>query len=122
MIAASERLGFNARCSKMSIGDIKDNICRGIPVILMIQGRSDDTSTDWRNEWSKGHYVVAVGYDDKRLYFNDPRPPARTSLTIRQLHARWHDSTDAGKKYVNYGIVITNPSSRRTLAVNSATR
>jgi hypothetical protein len=27
---------------------------------------------DWKNLWDDGHYCVAVGYDEERIFFMDP--------------------------------------------------
>lgn len=47
---------------------------RKIPVIVLIQAWLDDyeEDIDWNNIWEDGHYVVAIGSDDKYIYFEDP--------------------------------------------------
>ena len=96
---------FDLKCDikKMTINDIKKNI----PVILLIQAWSNRKIKDWENDWKDGHYVVAVGYDSKKIYFEDPYSYLRTYLFYKELEGRWHDlDVSANKEYKNTGIII----------------
>jgi predicted double-glycine peptidase len=44
---------------------------RGRPVIVQIQAWGDE-GTDYTNDFDDGHYVVAIGFDENYLYFEDP--------------------------------------------------
>jgi hypothetical protein len=49
---------------------------------------------------------VLIGYDDKKLIFEDPSAFIRTYLTFKEFLKRWHDLDVDGKKYINHGIAI----------------
>jgi uncharacterized protein YvpB len=73
---------------------------------LRLQAWSLENKTDWKTDWENGHYVIAIGYDDKKIYFEDPWCATRSFLKYQELIDRWHDVDTDGKKYVNLGIVI----------------
>ena len=56
----------------MSIEELKFCIDLGFPVLMPIQAWPDFREPKWEDIWSEGHYVIAIGYDDKRIYFEDP--------------------------------------------------
>ena len=68
--------------------------------------------------WEDGHYVVAVGLDDRNLYVMDPSVRGSYGFIPRaELLRRWHDFEIAGGRRVEYdrlGIVIRGtPAFRR---------
>ena len=71
------------------------------PVILMIQA------------WGEGHWVVAIGHDRARIYFEDPILHAsRGYLTWRELESRWHDVGFDGRRVRRYGVSLWRPGRR----------
>ena len=79
----------------------------------MIQAWSSRKVKDWENHWKDGHYVVAVGYDIKKIYFEDPYSYLRTYLFCNELEKRWHDlDVSANKEYKNTGIIIKGKKKR----------
>ncbi len=107
IIKVAKAYGFKYKAGEMNVSQVKEYIDRGIPVILLLQAWSRRKKIDWKNNWADGHYVVAIGYDNRRLYFKDPSSIWRTFLTYRELKERWHDiDIYASDKYYNYGIVI----------------
>lgn len=100
------KYGLKTKAGKMTVEDIKKYINKKIPVILLLQAWSK-TETDYKNSWSNGHFVVAIGYDENRLYFEDPYSILRTYLTWEELLDRWHDKSIGNKeKLINMGIAI----------------
>ena len=99
--------GYGLKCiSKLMTPEmVKDFIRRKIPVILLLQAWREK-KVDWSKDWSDGHYVVAIGYDKNKFYFEDPWTTKRTFLTIAELKTRWHDKDRKGNKYINQGIAI----------------
>ncbi len=91
---------------KMSLADIKKYIDKKTPVILALQAWSKKKKISWENNWSDGHYVIAIGYDQNKIYFADPASPHIVYLTLVELEKRWHDQDRAGKKYINFGLVV----------------
>lgn len=76
-----------------AISDIEKLIAKQTPVIVDIQAWKDsDNKAAWKNDWIDGHYVVAVGYDSKNLYFEDPSlMESIGSITQSEFLDRWHD-------------------------------
>ena len=91
--------------SEMNIDDIKKYLDKKIPVIILLQAWTLKKKVDWKENWDDGHYVVAIGYDSKKIYFDDPSSVLRTYLTYKELLNRWHDVIK-GKKYFNCGIAV----------------
>ena len=82
---------------------------RGRPVLLMLQAWPDEPPpTGFANVWDSGHWVVAVGYDARRVYFADPSlEGARAFLTHEELAERWHDIEGEDEHHVHrYGVAI----------------
>jgi hypothetical protein len=104
----SEYYGLKADVIKnITIEDVKDNIDRGIPSILLIQAwREYPDNQDWRTDYDDGHYAVAIGYNDTCVFFADPAEYSRTYLTYEELEDRWHDLDDDNKTKVSYLAVI----------------
>jgi predicted double-glycine peptidase len=91
----------------MSIVDLKKYIRRHCPVITPIQAYSGKSQTfNYCRSWANGHYVIPIGYDDKKIYFQDPSSHHRTFLTYEEMNARWHDKDSKGKKLLHFGLVI----------------
>ncbi|MBP6838540.1 MAG: C39 family peptidase [Kofleriaceae bacterium] len=90
-------------------GELRAALAAGHPVLLAIQAWADPPPPAWSRHWSDGHWVVAVGFDRHRVYLVDPWPrTGTTSLTWRQLAARWHDVEGrAARPLRRYGLVVT---------------
>ena len=64
----------------------------GVPVILLLQAWKDDSTPPYPIDWDDGHFVVAVGFDSKYIYFEDPWIlGSLTYMTKSELLTRWHD-------------------------------
>ena len=124
-----EKYGLKTKAGKFTISHVKKYLDKGHPVILALQAwdeRNKDwedlkketefykkkniPKKDWENEWCDGHYVVAIGYDKNKMYFEDPGFVLKEYLKFDELMKRWHD-TDGnkrkkGKKYIHYGIAV----------------
>ena len=105
MKKVAESHGFKTDFKAMTVKELKQYIKRKIPVILLIQAWPEKKKVNWQKEWRYGHYAVAIGYDWKKLIFEDPASIFRTYLSYKELEDRWHDM--GGKiKYTNYGLAI----------------
>lgn len=92
----------------MSLDELKDYLASDQPVICMIQAWNDKEGFDYASGWDDGHYVIAIGYDDEKIYFMDPSILGNYAyLTNDEFEARWHDES-GGEQYRNAGIVVTN--------------
>lgn len=103
---AIEHYGLQHEALEMTVADVKEFIKRGIPVIVLLQAWTKTPDTDWKNDWKDGHYVVAIGYDDEKVIFEDPSSFHRTYLSNEALEERWHDVDENGNKYVHWGIAV----------------
>lgn len=103
------KYGIRCRIAKLTVQQIKKYIDKGYPVILLLQAWTKKKRVNWEKNWNDGHYAVAIGYDDNKIYFEDPYSVARTYLTYDELDERWHDII-GGRKYLNYGIVAYGKS------------
>ncbi|MBU1179589.1 C39 family peptidase [Patescibacteria group bacterium] len=106
MIKTLNSYGLKCKAGPMTTEQVKKFIDKGHPVILDVQAWNEKKKIDWASDWADGHYVVAIGYDSKKIYFEDPATISRAFLTYKELEKRWHDKDTDGKKYANYGIAV----------------
>lgn len=97
---------LKTEAGQMTIEELKKYLDKKIPVILLLQAWTKQKKVDWKNDWQDGHYVVAIGYDSKKIYFSDPSNFRTTFLGYTELRHRWHDIDIKGKKYFNWGMAI----------------
>jgi len=102
----------------ITIADLRKYVDEKTPVICCIQAWADDYKTNDNPDYSgndDGHYVVAIGYTDNAIVFDDPSIMSnRGYLLDEELDARWHDEQDDGTKNNHYGIaVIGDPTFKR---------
>ncbi|MEK7596261.1 MAG: cysteine peptidase family C39 domain-containing protein [Patescibacteria group bacterium] len=105
----ARKFGLKAKSGAMSVKDIKKFINKNIPVIVPLQAwanNKNNKKVDWEKDWRDGHYVIAIGYDKEKFYFEDPAAVLRTYLAYDEFEKRWHDSDTNRKKYNHYGIII----------------
>jgi len=108
MIEVAEYYGLEAEISKnTTIKKLKELIDDDIPPILLLQAWRDYSkdNLDWTKDFKDGHYVVAVGYNDNCIFFEDPSSVVRTYLTYKELEDRWHDVED-NNKTKNYKVAV----------------
>lgn len=87
---------------------IIDYIDKNIPVIMLIQAWKYDDKIEWKNDFEHGHYVVAIGYSDDKIIFEDPADFHRNFIYKKDLMDRWHAYDDDDKlSYKHYAIIIT---------------
>ena len=99
------KYGIKCKVKQMTIEEVKKNINKKRPVILVLQAWKNKKTTKYEKDWKDGHYVVAIGYKKNKIIFEDPSSIERTYLNEDELKKRWHDVDIKGKKYVNYGII-----------------
>lgn len=62
---------------------------------------------NYEKHWDDGHWVVAIGYDDHGIYFEDPSQTLpRGYIPYPELQARWHDRGRRGKHIPYYGVSL----------------
>lgn len=101
---AARKLGFLAfEYSFASIEQAKFLLDQGLPIICDIQSF---------NHPGKGHYVVLVAADDKRVELMDPNTPGNWRvISHAEMNARWWDRAMAPPHDMmwKWGIVIVPP-------------
>ncbi|MCR4285207.1 MAG: C39 family peptidase [archaeon] len=90
----------------LTINDLKKQIDKGNPVIVLLQAYSNKPIKDWKKSWNSGHYVIAIGYDKEKVIFEDPMSSNRTYLDYKELEKRWHDLVQDRGKIRNFGLII----------------
>jgi len=116
MIEFMREHGLQARLEQnMDLQKLKTFIDQGKPVIVMLQAYGSKKA--YKKDES-GHYVVAIGYDRKHIYFEDPSSAGvRTFLPNEEFEDRWHDRGEEGENkqgyYYHAGIVVTKKGVRK---------
>lgn len=99
----------------MNVGQLKQFLKEGKPIIIMLQAWKEDPKINYKTDWKDGHWVVAIGYDKDGVYFEDPSLAAiRGFINFKELELRWHDI--AGPKNIkvdHYGLVIWKSGHRK---------
>jgi hypothetical protein len=96
----------------MTADELTVHLDRGEPVLLAIQAWADPPPADatgWGVRTEDGHYVVAVGYDPERFYFEDPAMFGVGYIPRAELEARWHDYDEFGTRLERFGIAFRRP-------------
>lgn len=110
-IAAEARArGFDVAIEKNStIESLETWLRAGKPVICLIQAWKSDEKTDpkvYSTDFDDGHYVVAVGFDERNIYFMDPSTLGNYTYIERQEFLdRWHDR-DSGETLHNFAMPV----------------
>ena len=110
MIAVAEAKGFRVQAKEhMTIAELKRNVENGTPVIILLQAWAERPMThkDWESDVEDGHYAIVIGYQERRLIFEDPASFHRTWLSEQEFALRWHDlDANKGYMYQNFGMVL----------------
>lgn len=104
---AAKAYGLKVKSKKMTVDEVKKYIDKNIPVLIPLQAWTNKpTHPNWEEDWIDGHYVVAIGYDNKKFYFEDPSSNIRDFLTYDEFEKRWHDIGSDKTIYDCLGIII----------------
>ena len=96
-------LPYRAR-QRMQADDLRRAIDDGHPTLVTLQAYRE-SNQPYRELWDDGHWVVAIGHDRHRIYYEDPSAFHRTWLADEELRQRWHD-LDRGKRIRQWGCTI----------------
>jgi len=95
---------LNAKIEILTTEKLRSYIDKQIPVIVDIQAWGD--KKDYSKDYSSGHYVVAIGYDENGFFFMDPSQFPYGYLEENELESRWHDKSKK-RKDQNLGIPVS---------------
>lgn len=116
IIKAARDLGLKTKTKyNMDEKNLKTWLDKKIPVIVCFQAWG---AKKYYKSQESGHYAVAIGYDKKHVYFQDPSlEDIRGHLTWNDFMKRWHD---IGRD--SYGIAVwkENPHQKNKEIVNSS--
>ena len=112
IIKVFDYFGLRTRSGKMTVRDLRHAIDRGFPTIITLQAYGDPKN--YATGYEDGHYVVAIGYSRRRIYFEDPSAYQRTFLGDQELLSRWHDIDQDNEKVINWGCTILKKTTFRT--------
>lgn len=111
MVEFFEKQKFKVESRSMDIDDLKSFIKNKIPVIVLAQAWKK-SKTRYQKTKAYGHYMIVIGYDDNKLYFEDPAIFGKGYIPINEFIKRWHalDKKEvkrlgiavSGKKPYNY--------------------
>lgn len=98
LIDAARSHGFDVEFGSYTPRQLRRRIGREEPAILALQA--------WGTGDDDGHYVVAIGYDAKGFYLEDPEQDELMYLPDADLLLRWHDMDRDGVTYERFAIVV----------------
>ena len=96
--------GLPHHAGRMKVSDLRRGIDGGFPTLLTLQAYRE-SNRPYRELWDDGHWVVAIGHDDRRILFEDPSAFHRTWLADEELLERWHD-VDRGRRIRQWGCTV----------------
>ncbi|MBI5209579.1 MAG: C39 family peptidase [Elusimicrobia bacterium] len=74
--------------------DLTAALDAGKPVIVAFQAWAEG-AVDYAGAWDDGHYAVAIGHDERNLYFMDPSTLGNYAFIPKaEFLVRWHDQYD----------------------------
>lgn len=110
LVRAARELGFQAEVRQnMTLADLEQSIADRVPVMIAAQAWRDEDQKQipWENLWDSGHWMVVVGLDKDKVYFEDPSILGSLGEIPREeFLQRWHD-IDGTTPFVHGGILIT---------------
>jgi len=102
--------GYSVEIKKdATLAALEATLKKGLPAIVLLQAWAENKSKqdDYAKNWEDGHYVVAVGFDDERIYFMDPSTMGNYAYVKRSdFLKRWHD-TDGKERLHNFFMVLS---------------
>lgn len=104
---AAIKLGLKVKVKEgMTLKELVSYLKKGIPVICSMQAWG--SGGEVYKKAQSGHYNVAIGFDDQKIYFEDPSidHPDRGYLSYLEFDNRWHDTELGGKHIVHLGIAL----------------
>ena len=108
----AKSLGFDVNIrTNMTLDELKKHIDQKRPILLAIQAWADSKSSYSSSQNEDGHYVVAIGYDDKNFFFMDPATLGHyTYIPAEEFAARWHDyDSYSNQTLLRFGMILTKP-------------
>jgi len=114
IVRVAREFGLTAELREgLGLPALEAALASGTTVIVDLQAWRERTDVPWTETWDDGHYMVLVGMDAEKLYFEDPSLLGRRGFIPRaEFIDRWHDyegdpPLDASdRKYVRMAIFL----------------
>jgi ABC-type bacteriocin/lantibiotic exporter with double-glycine peptidase domain len=91
----------------MTQKDLMHYIDLGYPIMMPIQAWPDNPEDiDYSLDEEDGHWIICVGRDHEKFYFEDPSSVVRATIEFDKLDSRWHDADENLEKLDHFGMVI----------------
>lgn len=102
-----KKFGLHVVEGQLTVEQLREAVDNGWPVLMPIQAWVDDLlQTNWVGDLDDGHYVIAIGYRNGDIVFEDPAAFEKQFLPEDELEERWHDYDKDGSKYDHYGVIV----------------
>jgi predicted double-glycine peptidase len=116
IIALARHLGFATIArERWTSAQLRRALDEGDPLMLSLQAYGDKKRqlSQYKDSWSDGHWVIAIGYDDEGIFFEDTSLQAvRGYMRDKDLMVRWHDKGAHGKRLYQYAIRFHLPGGK----------
>jgi predicted double-glycine peptidase len=122
LIRALDRYGLAHKAYQpMTDVELRTSLDARHPVILMLQAWASPRPVSYRDHWTDGHWVIAIGYTREGVVFADPYlDRARGYLSFTELDERWHDLEGPRNRRVErYGLAISGARATRRSTVRT---
>ena len=111
MKAVAESFGFRVNVhTECTVHHLTEFIDQKLPPIVLVQAWADRylSLSAWRRTNEFGHYVIAIGYSENAVLFEDPATTGRSWLSKQEFNARWHDVDPTDGRLLNhFAMVLT---------------
>jgi predicted double-glycine peptidase len=107
IVSGLRNLGLTVRVEKnLELDQLLTSLDNGNPVMCAIQAYGSHRY--YRDLIWCGHWVIAIGYDEKYIFFEDPYVKRRRSfITRNKMVNRWADIDGDGRVYHRLGMTIS---------------
>jgi len=121
IVRVARKMGLHAFMRQhMTIDSLKSRLEKKIPVICAVQAWGNKKKY---NVEGQGHYIVAIGFDDENIYFEDPiMTKTRGFMKYKDFLDRWHDVDKEGTKFVRLGISIWRTAAPENIQKKNAAK
>jgi predicted double-glycine peptidase len=116
LVKCAKKLSLSAKMQmNMTLDELLGHLRQGHPVICAIQAWGEENKDVEYRQLKSGHYVVAIGFDSKKIIFEDPSMKGtRGTLKYKEFMKRWYDRESYQRHGSGYtphlGIVVVGPN------------